>query len=206
MELAIHSFASGASAGSVALDDNVFAQPYREALVHQVVTAYFAAARAGTKAQKTRAEVSGGGAKPWKQKGMGRARAGTTRGPLWRTGGRAFAARPRSYVQKVNRKMYRGALCSILSELIRQDRLIVVDNLDMEQAKTKALISTLGHFNLQDVLLVSEDVSETLYLSARNLHWVGLADVEAVDPALLISFAKVVVSQAALTRLQEQLS
>jgi len=137
---------------------------------------------------------------------MGRARAGTTRGPLWRTGGRAFAARPRSYVQKVNRKMYRGALCSILSELIRQDRLIVVDNLDMQQAKTKALIATLGLFNLQDVLLVSEDVTEALYLSARNLHWVGLADVEAVDPALLISFAKVVVSQAALTRLQEQLS
>jgi len=206
MELAIHSFASGGNAGSLALDDNVFAQPYREALVHQVVTAYFAASRAGTKAQKTRAEVSGGGAKPWKQKGMGRARAGTTRGPLWRTGGRAFAARPRSYVQKVNRKMYRGALCSILSELIRQDRLIVVDNLDMQEAKTKALIATLGLFNLQDVLLVSEDVTEALYLSARNLHWVGLADVEAVDPALLISFAKVVVSQAALTRLQEQLS
>lgn len=206
MELAIHSFASGGNAGSLALDDNVFAQPYREALVHQVVTAYFAAARAGTKAQKTRAEVSGGGAKPWKQKGMGRARAGTTRGPLWRTGGRAFAARPRSYVQKVNRKMYRGALCSILSELIRQDRLIVVDNLDMQEAKTKVLIATLGHFNLHDVLLVSEDVTEALYLSARNLHWVGLADVEAVDPALLISFAKVVVSQAALTRLQEQLS
>lgn len=188
------------------MDDNVFGQPYREALVHQVVTAYFAAARAGTKAQKTRAEVSGGGAKPWKQKGMGRARAGTTRGPLWRTGGRAFAARPRSYAQKVNRKMYRGALCSILSELIRQDRLMVVDSLDVQQAKTKALIATLSNFGLQDVLLISEDVSEALYLSARNLHWVGLADVEALDPALLISFAKVVVSQAALGRLQEQLS
>ena len=206
MELAIHSFANGGNAGSLAVDDNVFGQPYREALVHQVVTAYFAAARAGTKAQKTRAEVSGGGAKPWKQKGMGRARAGTTRGPLWRTGGRAFAARPRSYAQKVNRKMYRGALCSILSELIRQDRLMVVDSLDVQQAKTKALIATLSNFGLQDVLLISEDVSEALYLSARNLHWVGLADVEARDPALLISFAKVVVSQAALGRLQEQLS
>jgi len=206
MELAIHSFANGGNAGSLAVDDNVFGQPYREALVHQVVTAYFAAARAGTKAQKTRAEVSGGGAKPWKQKGMGRARAGTTRGPLWRTGGRAFAARPRSYAQKVNRKMYRGALCSILSELIRQDRLMVVDSLDVQQAKTKALIATLSNFGLQDVLLISEDVSEALYLSARNLHWVGLADVEALDPALLISFAKVVVSQVALGRLQEQLS
>lgn len=117
MDLPILSFANGASAGSLAVADEVFAQPYREALVHQIVTAYFNAARAGTKAQKTRAEVRGGGAKPWKQKGMGRARAGTSRGPLWRTGGRAFAARPRSYEQKVNRKMYRGALCSILSSL-----------------------------------------------------------------------------------------
>ncbi|MBM4227792.1 MAG: 50S ribosomal protein L4 [Gammaproteobacteria bacterium] len=206
MDLPILSFASGASAGSLAVADDVFAQPYREALVHQIVTAYFNAARAGTKAQKTRAEVSGGGAKPWKQKGMGRARAGTSRGPLWRTGGRAFAARPRSYEQKVNRKMYRGALCSILSELIRQDRLIVVDNLDVQEKKTKALIAALEKFALQDVLLISEEVSEALYLSARNLHWVGLADVEMIDPALLISFAKVVVSQSALTRLQEQLS
>jgi large subunit ribosomal protein L4 len=206
MDLPILSFANGASAGSLAVADEVFAQPYREALVHQIVTAYFNAARAGTKAQKTRAEVSGGGAKPWKQKGMGRARAGTSRGPLWRTGGRAFAARPRSYEQKVNRKMYRGALCSILSELIRQDRLIVVDNLDVQEKKTKALIAALEKFALQDVLLISEEVSEALYLSARNLHWVGLADVEMIDPALLISFAKVVVSQSALTRLQEQLS
>lgn len=206
MDLPILSFANGASAGSLAVADEVFAQPYREALVHQIVTAYFNAARAGTKAQKTRAEVSGGGAKPWKQKGMGRARAGTSRGPLWRTGGRAFAARPRSYEQKVNRKMYRGALCSILSELIRQDRLIVVDNLDVQEKKTKALMAALEKFALQDVLLISEEVSEALYLSARNLHWVGLADVEMIDPALLISFAKVVVSQSALTRLQEQLS
>ena len=115
MELLIHSFANGGNTGSLAVADTVFAQPYKEALVHQIVTAYFAGARQGTKAQKTRAEVRGGGAKPWKQKGMGRARAGTSRGPLWRSGGRAFAARPRSYDQKVNRKMYRGALCSILS-------------------------------------------------------------------------------------------
>lgn len=206
MDLTIHSFANGGAAGSLAVADEVFSQPYKEALVHQIVTAYFNAARAGTKAQKTRAEVSGGGAKPWKQKGMGRARAGTSRGPLWRTGGRAFAARPRSYEQKVNRKMYRGALRSILSELIRQDRLLVVDNLDVQESKTKALIATLGRHSLRDVLLVAEEVSEALYLSARNLHWVGLADVEMLDPALLISFAKVVVSQSALTRLQEQLS
>lgn len=206
MELPIHSFANGASAGSLAVSDEVFGQPYKEALVHQIVTAYFAGARQGTKAQKTRAEVRGGGAKPWKQKGMGRARAGTTRGPLWRSGGRAFAARPRSYDQKVNRKMYRGAMCSILSELIRQERLMVVDQLEVQEKKTKALVAILGRFGLNDVLLLSDDVSDALYLSTRNLHWVGLADVEAVDPALLISFAKVVVSQAAVTRLQEQLS
>jgi len=206
MELPIHSFANGASAGSMSVADTVFAQPYREALVHQIVTAYFAAARQGTKAQKTRAEVSGGGAKPWKQKGMGRARAGTTRGPLWRTGGRAFAARPRSYDQKVNRKMYRGALRSILSELIRQDRLIVVDQLEVQEKNTRALVAALDKFGLNDVLLIADDVSDALYLSARNLHWVGLADVETIDPALLISYAKVVVSQAALNRLQEQLS
>ncbi len=206
MELPIHSFASGARTGTLAVAEAIFGQPYKEALVHQIVTAYFAGARQGTKAQKTRAEVRGGGAKPWKQKGMGRARAGTSRGPLWRAGGRAFAARPRSFGQKVNRKMYRGALCSILSELIRQDRFMVVDQLEVQEKKTKHLISALDKFGVSDVLLIADDVSDALYLSARNLHWVGLADVEAVDPALLISFAKVLISQAALTRLQEQLS
>ena len=206
MELPIHSFASGASTGTLTVAEAIFGQPYKEALVHQIVTAYFAGARQGTKAQKTRAEVRGGGKKPWKQKGMGRARAGTSRGPLWRAGGRAFAARPRSFVQKVNRKMYRGALCSILSELIRQDRFMVVDQIDVPETKTKHLIAVLDKFGVNDVLLIGDDVSDALYLSARNLHWVGLADVEAVDPALLISFAKVLISQAALTRLQEQLS
>jgi large subunit ribosomal protein L4 len=206
MELPIHSFASGVAAGSLALADGVFAQPYREALVHQIVTAYFAAARAGTKAHKTRADVRGGGAKPWKQKGGGRARAGTTRGPLWRTGGRAFAARPRSYEQKVNRKMYRGALCSILSELIRQGRLLVVDQVTVEESKTRRLVGALEKFGFDDVLLIESEVSDALYLSARNLHWVGLADVDAIDPALLISYDKVIVGQNALTRLQERLS
>ncbi len=206
MDLTLHSFANGTSAGTVAVADAIFAQPYKEALVHQVVTAYFAGSRQGTKAQKTRAEVRGGGAKPWKQKGLGRARAGTSRGPLWRKGGRAFAARPRSFEQKVNRKMYRGALCSILSELIRQDRLLAVDSLDVQTKKTKLLIATLAKFGLSDVLIVADEVTDGLYLSARNLHWVGLADVETIDPALLISFSKVVISQGALVRLQEQLA
>jgi len=206
MDLQLHSFQSGSPSGSFAVTDAVFGQPYREGLIHQVVTAYFAASRAGTKAQKTRAEVSGGGRKPWKQKGSGQARAGTTRGPLWRTGGRAFAARPRNYEQKVNRKMYQGALRSILSELVRQDRLVVVDSLDVTETKTKALVARLAQFNTKSVLLIAEEVSDALYLSARNLHWVGLADVESIDPALLIAFDKVVITQGSVNRLQERLS
>ncbi|MCC7121637.1 MAG: 50S ribosomal protein L4 [Gammaproteobacteria bacterium] len=206
MDLQLHSFQSGSPSGALAVAETVFGQPYREGLVHQVVTAYFAAARAGTKAQKTRAEVSGGGRKPWKQKGSGQARAGTTRGPLWRTGGRAFAARPRNYEQKVNRKMYQGALRSILSELVRQDRLVVVDSLDVAEAKTRALVARLAQFKVDSVLLVAEEVSDALYLSARNLHWVGLADVESIDPALLIAFDKVVMTQGSVNRLQERLS
>lgn len=206
MDLQLHSFQNGSPSGSFAVTDAVFGQPYREGLIHQVVTAYFAASRAGTKAQKTRAEVSGGGRKPWKQKGSGQARAGTTRGPLWRTGGRAFAARPRNYEQKVNRKMYQGALRSILSELVRQDRLVVVDSLDVTETKTKALVARLAQFNTKSVLLIAEEVSDALYLSARNLHWVGLADVESIDPALLIAFDKVVITQGSVNRLQERLS
>ncbi|MBI4697005.1 MAG: 50S ribosomal protein L4 [Gammaproteobacteria bacterium] len=204
MELQLHSFATGSSAGTVSVSDEVFGLPYKEALIHQVVTAYFAGARAGTKAQKTRSEVSGGGAKPWRQKGTGQARAGSIRSPLWRTGGRAFAARPRNFEQKVNRKMYRGAIRSILSELVRQDRLVVVDNLDIAEAKTKALLATLTKFAAKDMLLIAEEVSEALYLSARNIHWIGLADVDAIDPALLISFQKVIITKGALSHLEEQ--
>jgi large subunit ribosomal protein L4 len=206
MDLQLHTFNGGAVAGSLTVADTVFAQPYREGLIHQVVTAYFAAARAGTKKQKTRAEVSGGGRKPWKQKGSGQARAGTTRGPLWRTGGRAFAARPRNYEQKVNRKMYQGAVRSILSELLRQERMTVVDDIDTQAIKTKALAQHLATFGEGTLLLISETVSEQLYLSARNLHKVGLAEVDAIDPALLISFDRVLITQGAINRLQERLS
>jgi len=206
MDLQLHTFNGGTVAGSLTVADSVFGQPYREGLVHQVVTAYFAAARAGTKQQKTRAEVSGGGRKPWKQKGSGQARAGTTRGPLWRTGGRAFAARPRNYEQKVNRKMYQGAVRSILSELLRQDRMTVVDEIETQAIKTKALAQQLATYGEGTLLLISESVSEQLYLSARNLHKVGLAEVDAIDPALLISFDRVLISQGAINRLQERLS
>lgn len=205
MELQIRSFANGDAAGNLALSEEVFARAYNEPLIHQVVTAYFAAGRRGTKASKSRSTVRGGGAKPFRQKGLGRARAGTIRSPIWRGGGVTFAAKPRSYAQKVNRKMYRHALRSILSELVRQERLIVVDSCEMSEPKTKALVLVLKNFAEKDVLIVAEDVTENLYLAARNLHWVGLIDVATVDPAMLIAFEKVVISKAAVERIEEQL-
>ncbi len=202
MELQVQSISSGAAAGNVALSDEVFGTDFNEGLVHQVVTAYMAAGRAGTKAQKSRAEVAGGGRKPWRQKGTGRARAGTIRSPLWRGGGRAFAARPRSFEQKVNRKMYRAALRAILSELVRQDRLVVVDDLQLAEPKTKLAVATLARLGLRDVLLVSDEISENLFLAARNIPHVGMADVAAIDPVLLVSYDKVVVTQKALEKLE----
>ncbi len=205
MDLQLHSFSSGTTAGNVEVADEVFATPYNEALIHQVVTAYFAGARRGTKAQKTRSDARGGGQKPWRQKGLGRARAGTIRSPLWRSGGATFAARPRDFSQKVNRKMYRAALRSIVSELVRQQRLIVIDNLDMAQPKTKDLAQALQRYDSTDLLVLVDQVSEALYLSSRNLHWVGIADVDVIDPAMLVSYAKVVITKTALDRLQERL-
>ena len=205
MDLSLHSFKDGSQTGSLSVAETVFGQPYKEALVHQVVTAYFAGARAGTKKQKTRAEVSGGVRKPWKQKGSGQARAGTTRGPLWRTGGRAFAARPRNFEQKVNRKMYQGAVRSIFSELIRQGRLMVVDDMEVEATKTKLLAAQLALHGAGSLLLVGEQLSDALYLSARNLHWVGMAEVDALDPALLISFDKVLITKGAIGQIEERL-
>jgi large subunit ribosomal protein L4 len=205
MELQIRSFSSGDLAGNVALSEDVFARAYNESLVHQIVTAYFAGGRRGTKANKSRAAVRGGGAKPFRQKGLGRARAGTIRSPIWRGGGVSFAASPRNYAQKVNRKMYRNALCSIFSELLRQERIVVVDSCEMTEPKTKALVSVLKHFEASDVLIVAEDVTENLYLAARNLYWVGLVDVATVDPAMLLAYEKIVISQAALARIEERL-
>ena len=205
MELQIQSFAGGASAGNITLSDTVFDCDYNEPLIHQVVTAYMAAARAGTKAQKTRADVRGGGAKPWRQKGLGRARSGTSSSPIWRAGGVTFAARPRDYSQKVNRKMYRGALSSILSELVRQERLVVVDEVSLTEAKTKSLVANLKGLNVENVLLITEEIHENVYLAARNLHRVGVIDVETIDPTLLIGFDHVVISKEAMARLEERL-
>ena len=193
--------------GSVQLSDAVFAREFNEGLVHQAVVAYMAAARQGTKAQKTRSEVSGGGIKPWKQKGTGRARSGTTRGPLWRTGGRAFAAQPRNYEQKINRKAYRVAISSIFSELIRQERLLVVDALDVAAPKTKLVVELLGKMGLSGVtLLVTEAVSENLYLASRNLGDVGVLDPLSLDPVSLVGSDQVVITAAALKMVEEWLS
>lgn len=189
----------------IELSDDVFACKYNESLIHQVVTAYMAAGRAGTKAQKTRAEVSGGGAKPWKQKGTGQARAGTIRSPLWRTGGKVFAAKPRCYKQKVNKKMYKGAIRSILSELIRQDRLLVVDAFQVEQPKTKSLMKKLQDMKIDGrIVIVSDAVDENLYLSARNLPHVQLQDAatSAADPVSFVRAEKVVVTEAAIKELE----
>ncbi len=191
----------------VELSDATFAVDFREPLVHQVVVSYLAGARAGTKAQKTRSEVSGGGSKPWRQKGTGRARAGTIRSPLWRSGGRAFAAKPRDHSVKVNRKMYRGALRSILSELLRQERLHVVKSFDVKTAKTKdALAAVQKLVKSDDALIIGEQISENLYLAVRNLPRVDVRDTEALDPVTLLTHEHVVITVDALRRIEEWLA
>ncbi len=192
---------------TVEVSDVTFATEYREPLVHQVVVSYLAGARAGTKAQKTRSEVRGGGAKPWRQKGTGRARAGTIRSPLWRSGGQTFAAKPRDHSVKVNRKMYRGALRSIFSELLRQERLHVVKAFDVESGKTKDAIAAVNKLvKSQDVLFVGAVISENLYLAVRNLPRVDVRDTEALDPVTLLTHEHVVVTVDALRRIEEWLA
>ena len=195
------------SQSQVQCASEVFACPYNEALIHQVVTAYMAAARAGTHAQKTRSEVRGGGCKPFRQKGTGRARAGTIRSPLWRKGGVVFAAKPRDYSQKVNRKMYRGAIRSILSELIRQDRLCVVEDLTLSSPKTKEFVAALATHRIacDGALVVLEAVEPNTWLASRNLQGAEVRDVPAVDPVALIRAKKVVITVPALRQLEESL-
>jgi large subunit ribosomal protein L4 len=203
MQLNIAKPGNTGAAGTVQVSDITFARDYNEDLVHQVVTAYLAAARQGTRAQKTRAEVRGGGKKPWRQKGTGRARAGTIRSPLWRGGGVIFAAKPQDHSQKVNKKMYRAAIQVILSELARTERLVIVENFALEQPKTKTLVKALGDYGLENVLIVSDEVTENLYLASRNLHKVDVRDVQGVDPVSLISFDKVLVTVSALKKFEE---
>jgi len=190
---------------TVTVSDVAFARDFNESLVHQLVTAYLAGARQGSKAQKNRSDVSGGGAKPWRQKGTGRARAGTSRGPIWRTGGVTFAARPRDYDQKLNKKMYRAAMQTIWSELVRQERLVVVDSFDVEDHKTKAFAAKLAGLDLSNVLIVDEEISKNLYLASRNLPHVAVSETSTVDPVSLVSFDKVLVTVAALKKVEEML-
>ena len=204
MELSVVKLGN-AAAGTVSVSDVAFAREYNEELVHQVVTAYMAGARQGTRAQKNRAAVRGGGKKPWNQKGSGRARAGTIRSPIWRSGGVTFAAQPQDHSQKVNRKMYRAALQSIMSELARQDRLVVVESLDLEAPKTKLLAKQLGEYGLENVLIVATEVDENLYLAARNLHKVDVRDVDGIDPVSLIGHDKVMVTVDAVKKFEEML-
>lgn len=196
----------GASSGSVEVSDAVFGADYNEALIHQVVTAYQAGARSGTRAQKNRTDVRGGGIKPWRQKGTGRARAGTSRSPIWRSGGVTFAARPQSYEQKVNRKMYRAAMRSILSELYRQERLLVVGSFSIDAPKTKELVGKLTAMSAKDVLIITDNADENLYLAARNLHNVDVRESAQVDPMSLVAFDKTIVTSAALKAIEEKLA
>lgn len=188
---------------AVAVSDATFGREFNEALVHQVVTAYMAGGRQGTKAQKTRSEVAGGGIKPWRQKGTGRARAGTSSSPIWRSGGVTFAAKPRDFDQKLNKKMYRAAMQVILSELVRQERLVVADSFGVESHKTKEFVAKLNELDLSNVLIISEDIDEKLYLAARNVPHVGVTEASAIDPVSLIVFEKVLVTVQALKQLEE---
>ena len=205
MNLNISEPGKGITKKAVDVSEATFGRQYNEALVHQVVVAYLAAGRQGTKSLKTRSEVRGGGAKPYRQKGTGRARAGTIRSPIWRGGGATFAAKPRDYSQKVNRKMYRGAMQSILSELIRQGRMVVTDTFAVDAPKTKQIQTLLKDLELESVLVVVEEVDDNLYLGARNLKNVEIVDVQGANPVVLIGYEKVLFTVGALKQVEEVL-
>ena len=205
MELAL-ALPGNETGEKISLSDETFGREYNEPLVHQSVVTYLAGARQGTVQQKTRSEARGGGRKPWRQKGTGRARSGTIRSPIWRSGGVTFAARPQDFSKKLNKKMYRGAMQCILSELIRQDRLIVVNEFAVESHKTKDLVTKLKDYDLDNVLIVSDQIEENLYLAARNLHKVDVLDVSGLDPVSLIGFDKVLITVPALKKAEEMLT
>ncbi|MDO8908642.1 MAG: 50S ribosomal protein L4 [Pseudohongiella sp.] len=206
IEVNLSKLGNQSGAATVSVSEETFGKEFNEALVHQAVVTYLAGARQGTVQQKTRSDVRGGGRKPWRQKGSGRARAGTTRSPIWRSGGVTFAARPQDHSKKINRKMYRGAMRSILSELLRQDRLIVVEQFILDSHKTKDLAIKLKEFAVENVLIVADEVAENLYLAARNLHKVDVLDVAGLDPVSLIGFEKVIMTVPALKKVEEMLA
>jgi large subunit ribosomal protein L4 len=196
---------AGGKTKKVKVSDQIFARDFNEPLVHQVVVSYLASGRAGTKAQKNRSAVKGGGKKPWRQKGTGRARAGTIRGPIWRGGGRAFAAKPRDFSQKINKKMYRGAIAIILSELLRKERLIIVDALQLAEVKTKTLLEKLRSYKVNEALIVTDEVDKNLYLSSRNIPNVAILDVPNINPVDLIKFEHVIITEGAIKQIEEWL-
>lgn len=201
MELKLKKSGKKATA-KVTVSDSIFASEYNEALIHQAITAFMAGSRAGTKAQKTRSEVRGGGRKPWRQKGTGRARTGTIRNPIWRSGGVTFAARPKDYSQKLNKKMYRGAMRSILAELARQERLILIDEISLDAPKTKDMVTQLKSLELSNVLIVTGEVTENLFLSTRNIPHVDVIDTEEINPYVLIGYKNVLMTQDALKKIE----
>ena len=191
---------------ALTVSETTFGREFNEALIHQVVVAYAAGARQGSRAQKTRAEVSGSGKKPWRQKGTGRARSGDIKSPIWRSGGTTFAAKPQDHSQKVNKKMYRGAIKSILSELVRQDRLVVVEKFELDAPKTKVLVQKLKDLAVEDALIITASLDESLFLAARNLYKVDVRDVQGIDPVSLIAFDKVIVTVDAVKQIEEILA
>ncbi len=201
MDITIHQ-----SRKKISVSDDAFDAEFNEALVHQLVVSYMSGGRAGTKAQKSRSTASGGGAKPWRQKGTGRARAGTIRSPLWRSGGVTFAATPRDYSKKLNKKMYRIGMRSLVSELLRQQRLILIDKLGVSEAKTRVMSERLKELGVSDALILTDGLDSNVYLAARNIPNIQVMDVAIVDPLSLLSQAKVVIDQAALKKLEERLS
>jgi len=206
VDLKLQSFAGKKSKGNITVSDTLFDREYNESVVHQVVTAYLAGGRSGTHAQKTRSEVRGGGRKPFAQKGSGRARAGTIRSPLWRSGGITFAAKNRDYSQKVNRKMYRSAICIILSELRRKDALIIVDKVELDTPKTKDLLVKTAGLGVDNVLIVTENAAGNLALASRNLYDVAATDAAHVNPVALLRFDKIVISEDSVRKLEESLA
>ncbi|HLF67396.1 MAG TPA: 50S ribosomal protein L4 [Gammaproteobacteria bacterium] len=194
---------SGAQQVEVA--DAIFGTAYNESLIHQIVTSFLAGGRSGTKAQKNRSDVSGGGIKPWRQKGTGRARSGSSRSPLWRTGGVTFAARPRNFTQKVNRKMYRAAMCSILSELVRQERLVIVDNITIDAPKTKKMLDWLAQHEFYDGLIIMSEFDDNVFLGTRNIPHVQITLSHYIDPVCLVAYDRILVTQAALKEIEESL-
>jgi len=206
MEISIALPGKKTSKDTVSLSEDAFGRDYNEALVHQSVVTYLAGGRQGTVQQKTRSYVRGGGRKPWRQKGTGRARSGTIRSPIWRGGGVTFAARPRDFSKKLNKKMYKGAMRCILSELVRQNRLVVVDDFVVDTHKTKELVSKLREFGLDNVLIVSESVEQNLYLATRNLHKVDVLDALGLDPVSLIGYENVLMTVSAVKKVEEMLS